>query len=349
MSHRQLPIAAICFLIVAASHLPVLAQEGGEIRVENEFKLSVPDAQKDAVRDYLKVRYGTGSDSILPEFGDEFTARISDEGFVDHYFDTPDLDLIRMESGVRQRQRWNLVDPINDPKHGRQLLQVKLRRADDRNPLNRTEVKFDIDPPTHRMDSLDKHPLMGLVSRNDRPDLMTSLEMYGIDAASMRPTLTIEQRRWRVYVSRAGTAFATLTLDEVKSAWHAWKVAFVELEIELNEIAYTESSPQARTEMEAFTRRMTEDIRSAFPSIKQDQTPKYNKVFNRFSEKIPGFKILVIYGETLSTVLFIGGVLALSLAVPGVHFVRRYTAQRREEELGILRRHPNAPDSTHSS
>lgn len=266
----------------------------GAFRVENEFKLSVPDPELEPLREFLRGRYGSGAGSILPDLGPEFTATISDEAFVDRYFDTADLDVLNGEGGVRHRTRRNLGDASKDRKSGRELVQFKLRRPGDQ-LLNRTEIKFEVNPPRNAKSPLDRHPLIGLVDRDEQVTFIRTMAEYGLDASRMQPTLTIEQRRWRVYVSFQDMPFSTLTLDEVKSRWSFWTVAFVELEIELNEIAYTEADMARRGEMEAVSRRMADDVLATFPTVRQDQTPKYNKVYNAFSRRLPRFDFLVVH------------------------------------------------------
>ena len=301
-----------------------MAKGRAKARIENEFKLSVPNDQLKAVRMYLMERYGSSNGSILREFGNDFTSIISDEVFIDRYFDTPDLYFISIESGVRHRQHWDLSDPSNYRKDGRQLLQLKLSRPNDYNSLNRTEVKFKIDRHRKVKPSLNRHSLLDLVKRKDQPALIYLLKQFSIDAHEMRPTITVEQRRWRIYISRQDSKFTTFTLDEVKSRWNMWMVKFVELEIELNEAAYTKATPSGRIEIEQFSHRIVDDILVAFPLIKQNQTPKYNQVFHAFSERIPNFRSLVFYGAEVLAVILIGCVFMTVLMVVGIWRVRNY-------------------------
>ncbi len=312
---------ALCAATAAAASIadPELDERAqGAHRVENEYKLSVPDAELEPLREFLRRRYASGDGSIFPELGPEFAATISDEAFLDRYFDTKKLDVLHGEGGVRYRTRHNLGDATKDRKHGRELVQLKLRRPGDQ-LLNRTEVKFEVNPPRNAKSPLDRHPLIGLVDRDEQMAFIRTMSDYGLDASRMQPTLTVEQRRWRVYVTRQGNPFATLTLDEVKSNWSFWNVAFVELEIELNEIAYTEADEASRGEMETLTRRMKDDILATFPAVRQDQTPKYNKVYNAFSHKLPRFDLLVVsdpkpVAALALALLVVGGVVVFGTA-----------------------------------
>ncbi|MCK5518716.1 MAG: CYTH domain-containing protein [Alphaproteobacteria bacterium] len=303
---------------------PNIAKGRTKVRIENEFKLSVPDDRLEAVRMYLREMYGSSNGSILREFGNDFTSRISDERFIDRYFDTPDLYFISAESGVRHRQHWNLSDPSNYRKEGKQLLQLKLSQPNDYNSLNRTEIKFKINRHRKVKFSLNRHPLLDLVKQKDRSVLISFLKQFNIDAHEMRTTITVEQRRWRIYIFRKDSKFITFTLDEVKSRWNIWRIKFVELEIELNEIAYTKATTSDRAEMEQFSHRIVDDLLVAFPSIEQNQTPKYNKVFHAFSERIPNFRSIVFYGTEVLTVILIVGMFMTVLVVAGIWRVRNY-------------------------
>jgi len=320
-------LAASALISIVACATPSVAN-APEARVENEYKLSVPEDVREAVQRHLERRYGD-EDGLLSDLGEGFTVKFSEERFVDRYFDTPRLDLLAAECGVRHRQRFNLVDPASDPKHGRQLLQLKLRPVDDTNALNRTEVKFAIDPPGSQKDPLDTHPLLGLVARGDRPSVITELDKHGFDAEAMRPTVTLVQRRWRVYVSRNGSAFATLTLDRVSSEWFAWEVDLVELEIELNEVAYTNADLETRASMQEISDRMASDVLEAFPTVRQDQTPKYNKIFKAFAGRVPAFGSLAPHRMALEMLGLIGLAVAGLLAVSALQWQQRRWRARR--------------------
>ena len=54
--------------------------------------------------------------------------------------------------------------------------------------------------------------------------------------------------------------------------------SFTELELEVNEIRYTQAGFGERKRMQAFNNRVKEQIMERFPALSIDQTPKYNKM-----------------------------------------------------------------------
>lgn len=318
-----LPLALVATPAVAADPAdPGAVPEGEEtgefsahgfdaLRIENEFKLTLPREQTEDAWTYLQKRYAPDS-PWLAELTDGITTKLSNEQFRDRYFDDPSLGLLHAQSAVRHRTRWNLGDPT-DRKSGRELIQIKLQRPGDQE-LNRSEIKFPVKhyAPTKPLDS---HPVIGLIDRDHRSDFMRTVAEHGYDAMRLEPKLTLDQHRRRVYISRAGSPFATITLDEVSSEKWGETVAFTEIEMELNEIAYTEVSESVRAEMEAVNERMKRDLMTAFPSIVQDQTPKYNKVFNALDRRIRFLSLALRMGAPVERMAALTAVPVLLLAV----------------------------------
>lgn len=256
-------------------------------RVENEYKLTVPYDKAEEIWSYLKSRYDPQSeDFILAGVPGAFSTTFSTEEFIDTYYDTFDLTMLQQESGIRHRRRY-FPDNPQHPKHGRELIQVKLNRPGD-NVLNRTEIKFPVKHYAIEKREIgihENHALIGMIKRSKRDEFLKRVAEIGIEAVNLRAILTLNQTRRRVYISRNGVAFATLTLDRVSvSKWWA-EPSFYELELELNEIGYTEGTEQERAFMERVNARMQEDLMAHFPSIHQDQTPKYNKAFDLLNEE----------------------------------------------------------------
>ena len=69
----------------------------------------------------------------------------------------------------------------------------------------------------------------------------------------------------------------TFTLDEV-SSFHFPYATFVELELELNEIRYTDADFEEQQAMEKLNAETKDAIFAQFNNLVQDQTPKYNKM-----------------------------------------------------------------------
>jgi adenylate cyclase class IV len=257
----------------------------GKVRIESEHKLSVPNEIKPQVWEFLKSNY---SSENLQKLDPGFTAEVSIEYFVDVYYDDEDFFMLANESAIRHRTRL-IPDNPSHPKHGRSLIQLKLKRAGDKD-YNRSEIKFSTIDKSEMM----KLPApMGLVKKNQRDEFKRQVSEIGLNPYGLKDKITLNQRRSRVYISRDGSPFATITFDEVSSKkWWA-SCEFTEIEMELNEINYTEGDAGKRELMENINQRLKLDVLKEFPQIKQDQTPKYNKMFNCFDQSLPMFRIIV--------------------------------------------------------
>jgi hypothetical protein len=129
-----------------------------KLRVEQETKLLVPLERAEEVWKFLHDRYGMAG-AALKQLDPLFASYYNDEQFTDTYFDTPDLKLLAMESGVRHRRRINLTNP-DDRKSGRELMQIKVNDLSP-NVLERGEIKFEIKRPANKQSTEDNHPCSG--------------------------------------------------------------------------------------------------------------------------------------------------------------------------------------------
>jgi cation diffusion facilitator CzcD-associated flavoprotein CzcO len=121
--------------------------------------------------------------------------------------------LLERNGEIRHRRRY-FPDNPDAEKHGRELIQMKLSFDDD--GVNRAEIKFPVKYYRSKKTPADYHSLLGIVDRNQRPALIARIVDLGIPVNDLRPTLTLSQTRRRVYISRDGNAFATITLDCVR-------------------------------------------------------------------------------------------------------------------------------------
>lgn len=247
------------------------------LRIENEIKLSVPNAIADSVWEYLLDRYD--NDNLFLKGADpSFSAKAAEDFFIDQYYDNEQMTLLERQFGVRHRTRYVLSD-TTDRKNGRQLLQVKINDIGD-NELNRGEFKYKIKYYGGKPDNLlDGHPFFFNVDRIQREAVADRLNEYGINAFDLFPTIKIEQLRKRIYISFDYQPFATMTLDFVSASFNNNTERFTELELELNEINYTRADSVTKAQMEEVNDLIKNDLLTTFPSIQQDQTPKYNKAF----------------------------------------------------------------------
>lgn len=245
------------------------------LRIENEIKLTVPVELCDSVWEYLQSRFANDQRDLLKEIDRSFHFKMAIDSFTDQYFDDERFNLLDGKIGVRYRSRTLLTDPGGE-KDGRELMQIKINDVGN-GRLSRGEYKYEIEHYRKAEAPLDYHPFLGRVKRKHRNDIVERLEEYNINALNLSPTVRITQIRKRIYIYRGYAPFSTLTLDNVKAEYNRKSATFSELELELNELRYTDSDSSARREMEKVNEIVKSDILSRFPSIHQDQTPKYNK------------------------------------------------------------------------
>ena len=278
MKQRLLTLGALLFFCFSLFGQSSEFDAGGydAMRIENEIKLTVPNEIVDSVWQYLQDRYNN-SNLFLKKFDSGFHTKFAEDFFIDQYYDNEEMQLLKRQFGVRHRTRYVLTDST-DRKNGRQLLQVKVNDIDS-NQLNRAEYKYPIKYYGTPNTPIDGHPLFRKIHRAHRKELAGRLNELGIDGFSLFPTILIEQLRQRVYVSLNGGSFATFTLDGVTASFGGQSTHFTELELELNEINYTLGDSTTRAKMEEINEQIKGDLLATFPSIRQDQTPKYNKGF----------------------------------------------------------------------
>ncbi len=260
------------------------------LRVESEDKIVVPAAQADAVWKYLIEKYVTNIET-LKEIDPTLTAYFSEELFRDTYYDTPSLQVSAMQSGVRHRRRVNLTNP-NDRKSGRELMQIKVSNISSR-AMERGELKYEIEYNSKVKTEEDAHPMLGIVKAEHRADFKQQLGKLGVDPFAMREILTIDDIRRRVYVLSNGKSFISISHDTASSDKMWAKFRLVEIEPELNEIAFTEGDVTKRNRMREIGTNISKDLMEKFPDLKRDLTPKYNKALFSFESQIPALRFLI--------------------------------------------------------
>ena len=266
-------LAQICF----AQETEFSASGTNVLRIENEIKLTIPDELSDSVWNYLKWKY-SNDNLTLKSIDSSFNSQMAEDLFIDQYFDNKNFQLFNLKCGVRHRFRSVLTDSTSR-KDGKELMQIKINNIGE-NILSRGEYKYKIKHYDKKKKKLDSHPFLGLVKRKQRDDITERLKEYNINANDLYPTIRIEQHRKRIYLLRDTIPFSTITFDMVSAFYEQKTTKFIELELELNEIGYTESDSLSRQKMEQINEIIKSDILNRFPSIKQDQTPKYNKAAN---------------------------------------------------------------------
>lgn len=330
----RIAICAFSFMVLAHPGLvlgqqeevkPLGAHGYDNLRIEQEDRLSAPVEKAEEIWWFMH-QYFVEDQSWIKQLDPEFAATYSAEDFTDTYFDTPSLQALAGSHGIRYRRRLNLTNP-NDRKSGRELLQIKISGVSG-SALQRGEVKFEIDHRSNMKTQEARHPMIGLVRPAHREGLRTRLADLGMDAESMRPILTIQDRRTRVYILKDGKPFMSISHDKARSELLWAKFEMVEIEPELNEIAYTEAGPETRAYMEKIGAAISARIKEEFPYLVQDLSPKYNRAFAAFESQIPFLRLLVRTNMIKQDHLF-AALFALVFVIGGaVHYARKALAGR---------------------
>ncbi|MEL6988749.1 MAG: CYTH domain-containing protein, partial [Bacteroidota bacterium] len=246
----------ICFILCNL----LLGQDPG--RIESEYKLKVENEQANAIWEHIK---STFSSEKIKTIDPSLTAQLSEELFYDQYFDTNEQELLKNKAGVRYRKRFKEGILIKS------LIQLKLPLSED--GIARNEVKFNVNSKVKKTDPKGRHAFWKYIKPNQRDDVDLQLANFEVLGDALKPKLKLKQNRKRAYISKAGQAFMTLTLDEVSYFYFPY-TSFTELELELNEILYTEANESTRKQMEEMNSKIKEELFAAFPNLVQDQTPK---------------------------------------------------------------------------
>jgi hypothetical protein len=310
MRSRFLAALALPLLLAAPSSFAeeedMSAAGYDNMRIEQEEKLFVPMEIQEEVLAWIKHRY-VEDKTRLAELDPSFTASFDVEDFTDVYYDGPSLQILAMKSGVRHRKRVNLSRP-EDEKSGRELMQIKLNDISS-NELERGEIKFAIEYLARPTTPEDTHPMLGIVKKEHRELFKKRLVDIGLDPQSMRPVLTVRDLRTRVYIKRDGKPFMSISFDQARSNLLWGEYHFVEIEPELNEIGFTDASPEMRRYMESVLGVVVGEIRTQFPQIQSNLMPKYGKAFYALEAQIPFLRTLVRLnlhnGESLASVALV--------------------------------------------
>lgn len=275
----QIAVWANGFQIDDYTAAPASSRAGGVnvLRIEKEDKLTVPLEKAEEVWEFLRENYGENDWNL--------------EYFQDVYYDTSAFPLLSGAGSVRHRKRVNLTNPA-DPKSGRDLVQIKVNEISS-DPLIRAEYKFNVRYPTEPQTAEDKHPLLGIVDPSQREDFKKRLREIGIVAEELKPVLSLDDTRRRIYIYQGDEPFFSISLDHTTSSWLWAKTEFVEIEPELDEVTYTEADQKKRQLMEQSLSRMIADIHAKFPFVVQDLDPKYVKAFHSLEKQRPFLKTFV--------------------------------------------------------
>lgn len=265
-----------------------VAAANAQARIESEYKIAVPEHQVEPLWQFLKANF-SGNQSGL--FRDSVFNEQATEIFYDTYFDDAAKTLLGFKAGVRHRQRF-----VNDSLV-KTLVQLKVPTLDEKG-IAREEHKFNVKEDQQLSDRSGMHPFLQYIKTKDRSDVNLVLGQFGIQARSLSQSLKVKQIRRRIYISDALGPLMTLTLDEVSSFYFPYD-SFVELELELNEIRFTQAEQEEKFRLETLNANSKALIFDNFKDLQQDQTPKYNKMHNRLAKN----KLAIVYNNLMYVVL----------------------------------------------
>jgi hypothetical protein len=185
-----------------------------------------------------------------------------------------------------------------------------------------------------------RHPMLGRVKEEHRKAFKQKLVELGLDPQAMRPILTVRDVRRRIYLSKDGKPFMSISHDQASADLWWSHIEFCEIEPELNEIGFTEADAATRAYMETVLHKVVGDLLAKYPEIQRNLTPKYNKSFDALEKDIPFLRSMVSLGlqDDGTTMLVSGGVLLLVVGVTLPRVLRRRRADRSYAEAREARR-----------
>ena len=267
-------------------------------RIESEFKLNVPYEIKQDVWLFLNQEFDQNG---IKNLDTAFNAVVAQEIFYDQYFDNEDLLMYQKKVGVRFRQRF-VMDTL-----AKELLQLKLP-LNDTTGVARQEIKFNVYKKIKKNDRLYMHPFWKYVRPKNRDEVNLQLASLGITGDDLSPSVKVRQDRRRIYVSEKGESLLTMTFDEVCSFYFPYP-CYTELELELNEVRFTNGDQAERERMENINKKVKEKIMTQFAALQQDQTPKYNKMYlllkDNMLEKIYSNLMYIIFGIIVAVAIYL--------------------------------------------
>ncbi len=266
--------SAFCLLTLTA-FLPALADAQSNGRIDSEYRYAVPEDQVDELWDYMKTAFSKTAlaavDSSLSSWGQE-------EDFFDLYFDTPEKTLLKNDAGIRFRRRY-LRDSLL-----KTLVQLKMA-GNDSSGRARREIKFKAYDSVKKKDRRAMHPFWRHIRPKDRDAVNQQLATFRITGDDLREELKLKQTRRRMYISENGESLMTFTLDRV-AAYRFPFPSFTDLELEINEIRFSQAGFAERKRLEEFSRQIRDQILNQFPELKQDQRSKYQKMYERLEGNV---------------------------------------------------------------
>ena len=281
---------------VQSSGLPAFSTSGK--RIESEFKLAVPEAEAGDLWSYLTTNF---SNLAVKKWDENYSSSSTIEVFIDQYFDSSTDILYENLTGVRYRERY-IADSL-----AKNLIQIKLSSRDTAN-VAREEIKFKVYEKIKKGDRQAMHPFWRHIRPKQREKANFYLSAFQITGDDLQPTVKVQQERRRIYIAEQAQPLMTITLDRVRSYYFPYPT-YTELELELNETRYTAGNFAEKKRMEAFNKQLKAQIMTQFPNLQQDQTPKYNKMYDLLKDNW----LFFIYDNLMYILL--GGLVAYAMVL----------------------------------
>jgi hypothetical protein len=243
-------------------------EKGGYNRptLENQLKFAVPEAIAENLWQTILQKYSTPT---LRKINPNFSSEVSSDLYVDVYFDDNRSTLLRKKTGLRHRRL------LQGREVERQFLQLKTKLP---NRQLRREFKLNVNDRPDKKTAHTSHPFLSLVRRRDYHLVDSLLATLGVQATALKPALELSQQRRRLYLYDQGNEMAYISLDQVYT--QNQEQNFYELELALPENIYTTANNQQRGQMQHLLEILQLDLTNTYPMLQQDQTPKYNKMYN---------------------------------------------------------------------
>jgi len=283
---------SVTFLVLSGTQTALAGAnfDKADVRLDKDIKLNVPPGIVANVEKYLQERYR--SPEVLKQYGDGVTYNTSTEDFTDVYYDTRDLKLLDTHSEIRHRRRYSNGMKVKE------WIQMKLPSTDQ---YANEEIKFDVKKRVREESvpygSEAVFPFLDLFKSDEMEPAQTTLQQkFGVSANDMRHILTLRQTRNRVYVKQGGGLMFTFTMDHIQTERWWTKPEFYELELEINEIRYSQADAAEKTTLNGYMNEIAQDLFTKFPALQQEQIPKYEKTFHALEANIPPMRFLIKAG-----------------------------------------------------
>ena len=265
-------ICILIFVCVIGQKNLLLAQD---VRLESEYKLAVDKEDVERLWEFITNSYARNNFEVG---GMSLSGTPSVEIFIDSYFDGPDEILYNEEISLRHRKRFK------DGELLKELVQLKTPYSSDK--VIRNEIKFAVSRDSDANQLYSRHPLLQLLKEVEQERLAYHLAEYKLRPEETKEAIKLKQERRRVYISdNNGESVATITLDEVHNFGIPLE-SFAELELELNELRYTNAGKNERLSMTVLNDAMKSQLAENFPKLRVDQRSKYAKMHQLISGSI---------------------------------------------------------------